>query len=241
MRTGYTHISILLDRSGSMQSIVNDVIGGFNSFIKAQQKEPGKLTVTLAQFDTDYEVLHQNAEVAAVQPLTEQTFVPRGGTALLKFATKLINDTGATLAAMPESERPEKVLFVMITDGEENASNDSKLNQPLPRTFNSFNAVPLVQELEFTNDKLKALTAHQKEKYNWEFMYIGANQDAFAVGQSLGVTSVNYMATEKGTGQMFAAFSKSMSSYRGAGAGESFNLSDADINNADEKEFLKSK
>src|SRR5688572_2581845 len=140
MNTDYTHISILLDRSGSMDSIKDDVIGGFNSFIEEQKKVPGKLTVTLSQFDTDYDVLFNSVDISKI-PDIKGIFQPRGMTALLDSAAKLIIDTGKSLAEMNDTDRPGKILFVMITDGHENASEEQ------------------------TRDSLAKMIKHQEEKY----------------------------------------------------------------------------
>src|ERR1700712_1893887 len=114
MRSDYTHVSVLLDRSGSMQSIQSDVEGGFNSFIEAQKKVPGKLTVTLSQFDDVYELVYANKDINEVPQLNLQ---PRNSTALTDSLAKVIYDTGGALSALPEADRPGKVLILIITDG----------------------------------------------------------------------------------------------------------------------------
>ena len=156
----YTDISVLLDRSGSMHAIKTDTEGGFAAFIEEQKKTPGRCQVTLAQFDDQYEVVYSDQPLASVPALHLQ---PRGSTALLDAIGRLITSTGERLAAMPEADRPGSVIVVIMTDGLENASR------------------------EFTGAAVKGLIAEQSEKYGWTFVYLGANQDAIAVGESLGV------------------------------------------------------
>lgn len=126
MKPGYTHITVLLDRSGSMASIADDVIGGFNSFISGQKEVGGEATVTLVQFDSaqPYEVLCNMAPIGEVRPLTSATFIPRGGTPLLDAMGRAIGDLQGALAAMDTTDRPEKVVMVFVTDGQENASRE---------------------------------------------------------------------------------------------------------------------
>ncbi len=166
MKKGLTKIIFLVDRSGSMQTVAKDMIGGFNSFIKNQKENNlGECRVSFYQFDTVYEKVFENVEVQLVQDLTDETFVPRGGTALLDAMGITINTVGAELAALSEDERPEKVLVVIITDGEENSSK------------------------EFKSDQIKSMVQLQTEKYSWQFVYLGANQDAWSVGQSMGINA----------------------------------------------------
>lgn len=193
MKKDYTHISILLDRSGSMQSIKADVIGGINEFIEKQKQEPGDLTVSISQFDNEYDVINDFVAINAITPINDETFVPRGMTALLDSTAKIINDTGKKLAALSEDQRPEKVLVAIITDGAENASK------------------------EITNTKLAEMIKHQEETYNWQFIYIGANQDSFATGQTLGMAGgVNYSADTRGVKSLFRGFAAATTSYRSA-------------------------
>ncbi len=182
MRTDYTHISILLDRSGSMQSIQSDVEGGFNAFIETQKKVAGKLTVTLSQFDDVYELVYANKDIHDVPGLK---LMPRNSTALIDSLAKVIHDTGAALAALPESDRPGKVLILIITDGLENASK------------------------EYKPEQVSALVKQQEEKYSWAFQYLGANQDAVLAAQMVGIEAgLNYKA--ENTRGMFSAASASL-------------------------------
>lgn len=207
MKANSTHVSYLIDRSGSMRQILKDTIGGFNTFIDGQRGEPGELTVTLAQFDDIYDVLYQMVPITEVKNLTEKTFVPRGRTALLDSLARLITDTGRTLAALAEDQRPEKVLFIIQTDGEENASR------------------------EYDNAKIKEMIDHQKDIYKWEFIYLGANQDAFSVGGQMGMAGVKYEANTMGTRAAYTATTDSLKKFRRDPVGSSFSLKQEDVDN----------
>jgi len=225
MKSNYTHISILLDTSGSTESIKNDIIGGYNSFIEKQKQESGELTVTQALFDDRYEIIYNKKNIQEIEPLTDKTFIPRGWTALLRAAVRLIDDTGKVLAALPEEERPEKVLFLIITDGLENWSNSCKFADEPTHLSN------LVYTKQLLAEKIK----HQEEVYKWEFVYLGANQDAFSEGGSMGVSkSFNYTATADGVDKSFKAFTKSFTKYRsnvGGACASGFEMSQEDIDN----------
>lgn len=184
----YSEIIILLDRSGSMSSIKGDVEGGFKSFIEEQRKVPGACAVTLAQFDTAYETSYVAKPLSEIPDLV---LSPRGSTALYDSIVKLVSETGTRLGAMAESDRPGRVLCVIITDGEENASREA------------------------TRDLVFSTITHQREKYNWEFVYIGANQDAFAVGNSMGIgLNYDFTANAAGTEEMMKSVTRGVSSYR---------------------------
>jgi uncharacterized protein YegL len=181
-RSDYADITMVLDRSGSMSIVRDDTIGGFNAFLKEQQSASGECRLTLVQFDNEYEFVHQGKPVAEVPPLNTTTFVPRGSTALLDAIGRAVNETGARLSAMAEHERPGKVVFVIITDGQENSSR------------------------EFTRDKVNGMIAHQRESYQWEFVFLGANQDAIQTGASLGVHAANAMTYAQNTAGVLRAF-----------------------------------
>ncbi|GAA0928774.1 vWA domain-containing protein [Pseudonocardia zijingensis] len=159
-RSDLTHIYFLLDRSGSMQSIKSDTEGGFAAFIEEQRRAPGECRVTLARFDHQYDVVYAGVPVAEVPPLDLQ---PRGRTALLDAMGRLVTDAGAGLAALPEDDRPGTVIVAVMTDGLENAS------------------------VEWTHAAIKSLVEQQSTQYSWQFLYMGADQDAIEVGTSLGV------------------------------------------------------
>jgi len=198
MKSGLTYIIFVIDRSGSMSSIRADMIGGFNTFIKSQRDANiGDCRVFAYKFDTDYETLFENLELASVPMLTYANYQPRGGTALYNSLGKTVVDMGIKLSSLPESERPEKVLIVTITDGED---NETLVNY---------------KDARFSAEDVKEMTKHQTEKYKWDFAYIGANQDAWSVGSSMGVTNnLNYVASAAGTAGAFKSLSSSTLSYR---------------------------
>ena len=190
MKKNYTHIVLLIDRSGSMSSIKKDMDGGIKTFLEEQKKETGDCTITGAQFDTDYEILHKMKPIADVGKIEIN---PRGGTALIDSMVRLINEVGNDLSGLDEEDRPERVLFVTITDGEENSSNT------------------------FTNEDLGKLIEQQEKDFNWNFTYIGANQDAFDSSSKFGGrvdNSLNYEASSRGVEKMFDKLSSATSRYR---------------------------
>jgi uncharacterized protein YegL len=193
MRTDLTDITMVIDRSGSMQSIQSDAEGGINSFIEQQKQEPGEANVTLVQFDSDYEFVHSGVPVKLVPAFK---LVPRGSTALLDAVGRAINETGARLAAMDEAQRPGLVVFVIVTDGEENSSR------------------------EFTREQIRKMVEHQQSAYKWQFTFLAANQDAFAAGGSMGIAQDGIAAYSMGKVQgTWDAAAKKMSRMRKA-AGE---------------------
>ncbi len=161
-RADLTHLYFLLDRSGSMQSIKTDTEGGFAAFIDEQRKDSGECRVTLAQFDNEYDVAYTDRPLADVPALDLQ---PRGSTALLDAMGRLITSAGKDLAALAEDDRPGTVIVAVMTDGHENASQ------------------------EWTHPAIKALVEQQTNDFAWQFMYMGADQDAVEVGVSLGVAA----------------------------------------------------
>ncbi|MGW5238529.1 vWA domain-containing protein [Monashia sp. NPDC004114] len=166
-----THLYFLLDRSGSMQSIKDDTEGGFNAFIEEQRKQPGDCRVTLAQFDDQYEEVYRDLPLAAVPPLQLQ---PRGSTALLDSIGRLVGEAGSRLAALPEEQRPGIVVVGIMTDGHENASR------------------------ELTHPQVKQMIERQSKDYSWQFLYLGADQDAIEVGSSIGVSAAHSMTYGRG-------------------------------------------
>lgn len=131
MKEGYTHITVILDRSGSMSSIADDVIGGFNTFVQAQREAPGEATLSLVQFDTvdAYEVVYSMTPIGDVRPLTRAAFVPRGGTPLLDAMGRGILELEGILAGMDTADRPAKVVMLFVTDGQENSSREFSKSQ----------------------------------------------------------------------------------------------------------------
>lgn len=206
MKKGYTDITVALDRSGSMEIIKDDTIGGFNQFLSDQKAVPGDATITLAQFDDQYEVVYSASDIQSVKALDSLTFVPRGSTALYDAIGRTIIDTGKRLEAMPEDARPGKVIFVIVTDGQENASK------------------------EFRVDKISEMIGHQKTKYSWEFVFLGANQDAIFTAKNIGISAANamtYAANSKGVHAVYATISSNMTAFR-CGTVSSMAFTDAD-------------
>lgn len=172
-----TAIGFVLDRSGSMSMIRSDTIGGFNTFLNTQRESEGGAYITLAQFDNHYEVVHDYVDIKDVPDLTEETFVPRGSTALLDAIGKTVTSIGQKLSDMPEEERPGNVIIAVITDGQENCS------------------------CEYTREKVFDMISHQTEVYKWEFVFLGAGKDAIAAGMSMGFDgskSVSYSTAKMG-------------------------------------------
>jgi hypothetical protein len=199
MKQNYTEILVVLDRSGSMASIKNDTIGGFNRFLEDQQKVPGEAKITLAQFDEHYEVVLNAVPVKDAKPLNDTTYVPRGSTALYGAIGRTIDEAGRRFAAMPESERPEKVVVLIITDGQENASHGQEWSK------------------QYAASKIKEMVEHQSNAYKWQFVYIGANQDAVMNAQGIGIQSanaLNYTSNSVGTQALYASVTDNLRSYR---------------------------
>jgi Mg-chelatase subunit ChlD len=199
-----THIAVLLDRSGSMEAVKDETISGFNYFLKEQKAAGDNASFTLVQFDSEStDVVHEARPVRDVPHLNGDTYQPRGSTPLLDALGETINSTGRTLAAIPDTNRPDKVVFVVITDGEENASH------------------------KFTKSQVKEMIDHQTEKYNWQFIYLGANQDAFAEAGAVGIamaTAANFDADRME--MAFAGTSVNVARYRRTGQPASLNYSD---------------
>lgn len=156
----YTLIAALLDRSGSMSVAKQATEDGWRELIAEQSLEPGRCEVTLAQFDTEYEVLYEATDIGAVPEFVVE---PRGRTALLDSAGRFITEVGQRLAELPEADRPGKVICLIMTDGMENASR------------------------EWTWEQVSRLITQQREVYGWEFIFLGANIDAVEVGARMGM------------------------------------------------------
>lgn len=176
-----------------MAAIARDAIGGFNTFLEEQKKVKGEATLTFVQFDTEYEVVHENKPLDDVPALDQKTFQPRGATALLDAIGRTIDDTGRRLSNMPEPNRPDQVIVAILTDGEENSSRQYNLS------------------------KVKEMITHQMDKYQWEFFFLGANQDAFAEAGKIGISaqnSFNFDATTEGVGIAYEKMSCMVSERR---------------------------
>ena len=193
MRKNRTELIFILDKSGSMAGLEADTIGGFNAMLKKQQKAEGAAYVTTVLFDHDYELLHDRIHVKGISPMTEKDYEVGGMTALFDAIgftmQKIINVQKRT----SESERADKVLFVITTDGMENTSR------------------------EFTAVKIKKMIEDQKEKYGWEFIFLGANIDAVKTAAQFGIEeefAVDYHADSMGTQLNYEAINEAVSSLR---------------------------
>jgi hypothetical protein len=201
----YTLIAAVLDRSGSIEMIREDVQGGLDAYIKDQKEFPGRCEFMLAQFDTQYEVVVPYTDIALVGSVTVE---PRGATALLDAIGRTITDVGQRLNEMPEDQRPGHVIVPIITDGLENASS------------------------RFTRDQIFQMITTQRDQFGWEFIFLAANQDAIASGASLGMvkgSSLSYAPTSQGVGQAFASASAHTHSTR---SGHSHSFSDSERKDA---------
>lgn len=182
MRGNLTEMVFVLDRSGSMRSLTADTIGGFNELIEKQKKLEGDAYVTTVLFDHEYELLHDHVALGEVAPLTDREYFARGSTALLDAVGRTINTVGARLATMPEEERPAHVVFVITTDGMENAS------------------------CEYTAKQVREMVEHQQQKYSWQFVFLGANMDAVSEAGKLGISAkyaANFAPSRRGVSQMY--------------------------------------
>lgn len=186
MKKGLTEIVFILDRSGSMSGLEQDTIGGFNSMLEKQKKSEGKAIVSTVLFDDQVEILHDRKKLKKIEPITDEDYFVRGCTALLDAVGGAIHHIGNIHKNAPKDEVPEKTLFIITTDGLENASR------------------------KYDYKKVKKMIERQKEKYHWEFIFMGANIDAVEVAGRFGVDkkrAVNYHADSKGTALNFKVMS----------------------------------
>ena len=193
MKKNLTEIVFILDRSGSMAGLEDDTIGGFNAMLDKQKKESGEAYVSTVLFDNVSEVIHDRVDIQKIQPLTRKEYYVRGCTALLDAVGGAIHHIGNVHKYAREEDRPEKTLFVITTDGMENASR------------------------QYTYDRLKAMIQRQKEKYGWEFLFLGANMDAAREAARFGIAAdraANYHADRQGTGVIYEAVSETVCNFR---------------------------
>jgi hypothetical protein len=187
MKAGFSFIVCILDRSGSMHAVQSDAIGGFNAFLAQRQADPGEALMTLVLFNDRIDVACNAIPPRDVAPLDESSYLPAGCTALLDAIGSTIDDMGKRLAAMPEDERPEKVIVAILTDGQENASR------------------------EYSLDVVSQMIARQRDVYKWEFLFLAANQDAIATAATMSIPASDthrYMATRHGTSEAFRLMSE---------------------------------
>lgn len=193
MKKDLTELVFILDRSGSMCGLEGDTIGGYNSLLEKQKKEPGEATITTVLFDDTYELLHDRINLRGITPITDKEYFVRGTTALLDAIGKTIIKIENAQKHTEEAERAENVMFVITTDGMENASN------------------------EFTYDKVCQMIEHQKSKCGWEFIFLGANIDAIDTAERVGIKrnrAVNYNADSEGTSLNYQVISDTVSYLR---------------------------
>ena len=184
MKKGLTEIVFILDRSGSMSGLEKDTIGGFNTTIEKQKQEEGEAIVSTVLFDNDMEVLHDRVSLEKVAPLTDKEYYARGCTALLDAIGGAIHHIGNVHKYAREEDRPEKTIFVITTDGYENASR------------------------RYTSDRVKQMVERQKQKYGWEFIFLGANIDAIETARNFGIDeerAANFVNDGTGIGVMYEA------------------------------------
>ena len=202
MKNNTTELVFILDRSGSMGGMESDTIGGFNSMLVKQQAEPDDCRITTVLFDNQYEILHDRIDIKAVSAITEREYFVRGQTALLDAIGLTINKIGGVQKNTSDEYRADKVLFVITTDGMENASR------------------------EFDYDRIKSMIENQKNKYGWEFVFLGANIDAVDVANRFGIArnrAQNFHNDSKGIDLNYSILSQTVSAYRAAPAGTSLN------------------
>jgi uncharacterized protein YegL len=193
VKKGLTELVFILDRSGSMGGLESDTIGGFNALLEKQKKEPGEAVVTTVLFDDRYELLHDRINLRGIAPMSDREYFVRGNTALLDAIGKTIGKIGTAQKHTAEAERAEHVMVVITTDGLENASR------------------------EYSEDKVRQMIEHQKSEHGWEFIFLGANIDAVATAQRVGIPSsrsANYNADAAGTALNYAVVSEAVSCMR---------------------------
>ncbi|MDR0909032.1 MAG: VWA domain-containing protein [Spirochaetaceae bacterium] len=194
MKDSLTEIVAILDKSGSMAHLTADTIGGYNTFIKAQQELPGEAVLSTVLFSTGKEnVLHNRAALAGIQPITEKEYRAGGGTALLDAMGRAIDHIGKELDKTPEDEKPGKVIFFVITDGQENSST------------------------EYSYKQIKDMVERQTNIYKWEFIFMGANIDAFSTAESMGILrdhAFNYKAKSANIMALHSALGEAVENIR---------------------------
>lgn len=192
-KNNVTELVFILDRSGSMSGLEKDTIGGFNSMIEKQKKEDGLCYVSTLLFDDKCEVLHDRVKLGDIPLMTEDDYYVRGSTALLDALGGAIKHIGNIHKYARSEDVPEKTLFVITTDGMENASR------------------------KYTSERVKQMIERQQKKYGWEFIFIGANIDAVTTAKSYGIAperAVNYTADSRGTNALFSSVGKAVKAVR---------------------------
>ena len=197
MKKNLTELVFILDKSGSMSGLEKDTIGGFNSMLDQQRKVDGECVITTVLFDNRYELLHDRIDIRAVQPITGKEYFVGGSTALLDAIGRTIHKIDMVQKKTAEDYRAEKVMFVIITDGEENASS------------------------HYSSAQIRQMIQHQKERYGWEFIFLGANIDAVETAGRFGIDAdraVDYVPDGEGTELNFRIMSETVATFRECGA-----------------------
>ena len=206
MKKNLTELVFILDRSGSMAGLERDTIGGFNAMIEKQKAEAGEAIVSTLLFDNQLEVIHDRVPLDRIAPMTDRDYYVRGCTALLDAVGSAIHHIGNVHKYARDEDRPEKTLFVITTDGMENASR------------------------QYTYDRLKAMIERQKNKYGWEFLFLGANIDAAREAARFGIQAdraANYHADSVGTGVIYESVNQAITRVRSCAAPLSADWKDA--------------
>lgn len=193
MKNNITELVFILDRSGSMEGLEKDTIGGFNAMIEKQRKQDGECFVSTVLFDHISEVLHDRIKLSDVPKMTERDYTVRGTTALIDAIGGAIHHIGNIHKYARKEDIPDHTMFVITTDGYENASHI------------------------YSSDRVKKMVERQKKKYGWEFIFIGANIDSVETAKHFGIGSdraVNYHADKKGTAVVFEALSNTVHTFR---------------------------
>lgn len=191
-----THITFVLDSSGSMASIADDTVGGFNTFLEEQRDEAGTATVSLYEFNTTVDLVYEVRSIDDADELTSETYSPGGQTALHDAITRGIDETGDYIESLGEPDQPDNVVFVVLTDGKENAS-------------------------ETPQDVVRDRVEQRRTEDDWEFLFIGANQDAALTAESMGMAankSLDMTHSGEGAEQAYRSTSKSISRARQQGS-----------------------
>jgi len=220
MKQDYTHITVILDRTGSMESIRDDTIGGFNAFLKSQKDAPGTATMTLVQFDSQdpYEIIHRFKTIDQVPELTRATFVPRASTPLLDALGRGINDLEESISKLAKDDSPSRILFVVVTDGQENASK------------------------EFRKNQIEKMIKEKTEKNDWQFVFLSADIAAIGDAKALGMRSdamLHFQKSSSGSANAWASLAKQTSNYRAA-AKPTFSFDEQDRKHPDDPKKQKS-
>ncbi len=197
MKKGLTELVFILDKSGSMGGLESDTIGGYNAMLAKQQAVEGECRITTVLFDNGYELLHDRADLGGVRPVTEREYQVGGSTALLDAIGRTIHKIGNAQKHTSEEYRAERVIFVIITDGEENSSR------------------------EYSVEKVREMIERQKSRYGWEFVFLGANIDSVATAGRFGIApdrAVDYVADSEGTRLNYTVVGEAVEAFRTVGS-----------------------